>query len=411
MKRHDGLRQCLFWCAFLLYLVATTLQFTMATEVGMVGKILTLARYLSFGLAGLKILWDWALLGLKKEGPWSLTREAVGCALKYILLAGIVLLAVVTSKDTLPLFVLVLLLASKGVEVDDIFGIALPVQVLVLAFVFFLTLDGTLPDLTYVREDATVRHSLGFTYPTVVMTYFFFILVWAMWRCRKGISVGSGVALLAVTVGLYYLTDARNGFLLSCVVILVEMVLGQRSRWDGLARRLSEQRWCRVLCRVVRFGYEYCAVLLCVLLAGLCWLYPAQPAAMLNSLLSDRIRLTAQAAANYGIHLLGNSIQWVGYGGDVDWATIGERYNFVDCSYSLTLFNYGVIFSALVLVGLVLLARRLYKQGNWNHCFLYLMVLGCCFIEPRLLEVHLNLVLFAAAPILYTCPKWLEGRK
>ena len=89
MKRHDGLRQCLFWCAFLLYLVATTLQFTMATEVGMVGKILTLARYLSFGLAGLKILWDWALLGLKKEGPWSLTREAVGCALKYILLAGI----------------------------------------------------------------------------------------------------------------------------------------------------------------------------------------------------------------------------------------------------------------------------------------------------------------------------------
>ena len=128
MKRHDGLRQCLFWCAFLLYLVATTLQFTMATEVGMVGKILTLARYLSFGLAGLKILWDWALLGLKKEGPWSLTRGAVGCALKYILLAGIVLLAVVTSKDTLPLFVLVLLLASKGVEVDDIFGIALPVQ-------------------------------------------------------------------------------------------------------------------------------------------------------------------------------------------------------------------------------------------------------------------------------------------
>ena len=46
---------------------------------------------------------------------------------------------------------------------DDIFGIALPVQVLVLAFVFFLTLDGTLPDQTYVREDATVRHSLGFT--------------------------------------------------------------------------------------------------------------------------------------------------------------------------------------------------------------------------------------------------------
>ena len=101
----------------------------------------------------------------------------------------------------------------------------------------------------------------------------------------------------------------------------------------------------------------------------------------------------------------------MGYGGNTNWEELGATYNFVDCSYSLTLFNYGVVFSALVLVGLVLLARRLYRQGNWNHCFLYLMVLGCCFIEPRLLEVHLNLVLFAAAPILYTCPKWLEGRK
>lgn len=411
MKTHDVWRLRLFWCAFLLYLVATTLQFTMLTEVGGVAKVLTLARYLSFALAGLKILWDWVLLGLKKEGPWSLTREAVGCALKYILLAGIVLLAVVTSKDTLPLFVLALLLAARGVELDKIFAVALPVQVGLLVLVFASAVVGLVPDLTYVREDATVRHSLGFTYPTVAMTYFFFLVVCAMWRRKKGISLVVGVVLLALTGGLYYLTDARNGFLLSCAVILVEMVLGQRSRWEGLARRLSEQRWCRVLCRVVRFGYEYCAVLLCVLLAGLCWLYPAQPAAMLNSLLSDRIRLTAQAAANYGIHLLGNSIQWVGYGGDVDWATIGERYNFVDCSYSLTLFNYGVVFSALVLVGLVLLGKRLYRQGNWNHCFLYLMVSGCCFIEPRLLEVHLNLVLFAAAPILYTCPKWLEGRK
>lgn len=411
MKTRDAWRQRLFWCAFLLYLVATTLQFTMLTQVGGVSKVLTLARYLSFALAGVKILWDWVLLCQGEGGRWALTREAIGCAIKYVLMGALVLLVVLTSKDTLLLFVLVLLLASKEVELDRIFALALPVQVGLLVLVVACAVAGLIPDLTYVREDATVRHSLGFTYPTVTMTYFFFLLVCAMWRRKKGISLVVGVVLLALTVGLYYLTDARNGFALSFVVIVVEMVLGQRSRWEGLACRLGEQRWWQVVCRVVRFVYEYCAVLLCVLLAGLCLLYPAQPAAMLNSLLSDRIRLTAQAAANYGIHLLGNSIQWVGYGGDVDWTTIGERYNFVDCSYSLTLFNYGVVFSALVLVGLVLLGKRLYRQGNWNHCFLYLMVLGCCFIEPRLLEVHLDLVLFAAAPILYTCPKWLEGRK
>lgn len=410
MKTHDAMRQRVFWCAFLLYLVATTLQFTMLTEVGGVSKVLTLARYLSFALAGVKILWDWILLCQGEGGRWSLTREAIGCALKYVLLGGVVLLVVYTSKDTLPLFVLALLLASKEVELDRIFAVALPVQVGLLVLVFVSAWVGLVPDLTYIREDATVRHSLGFTYPTVAMTYFFFLLVCAMWRRKKGISLVAGVVLLALTGGLYYLTDARNGFLLSCVVIVVEMALGQRSRWEGFAHRLSQQRWCQVVCRVVRFGYEYCAVLLSILLGVLCAAYPAGVTQFINTLLSDRIRLTAQAAANYGIHLLGNSIQWVGYGGDVDWTTIGERYNFVDCSYSLTLFNYGAVFAVLALVLLVLLGKRLYRQGNWNHCFLYLMVLGCSFIEPRLLEVHLNLILFAAAPLLYACPKWLGGK-
>lgn len=411
MKTRNEMRQALFWCAFVLYLVCTTLQFTMWTEVGPVSKALVLGRYLSFALAGVKILWDLALLFQTKAGGWSITRQGVGCGVKYALMGVLVLLVVWTSGDTLPLFVLALLLASKEVEVERIFAVALPVQTALLVLVFLTAWVGLVPDLTYVREDATVRHSLGFTYPTVVMTYWFFLLVCAMWRRKRGISLVVGIMLLALNAGLFALTDARNGFLLSAVVILVEMALGQRARWEGWAKRLGEKRWCQLVCRVVRHGYEYCGVYLSVLLAGLCVAYPAGPADLINRLLSDRIRLTAQAAGDYGIHLLGNSIQWVGYGGHVDWQTIGARYNFVDCAYALTLFNYGVVFSALVLVGLVLLGKRLYKQGNWNHCFLYLMVLGCCFIEPRLLEVHLNLVLFAAAPILYTCPKWLEGRK
>lgn len=410
MKTHDAWRQRLFWCAFLLYLVATTLQFTMLTQVGPMARVLTLARYLSFALAGVKILWDWVLLGWEKGGRWSLTRQAIGCAVKYALMGALVLLVALTSKDTLLVFVLALLLASKDVELDRIFARALPVQVGLMLLVVACAVVELIPDLTYVREDDTVRHSLGFTYPTVTMTYFFFLLVCAMWRRKKGISLVAGVVLLALNGGLYFLTDARNGFLMSCVVIVVEMVLGQRARWQKLAHRLSRKGWWKGVCRVVRFVYDYCAVLLCVLLGVLCAAYPAGVTQLINRLLSDRIRLTAQAAADYGIHLLGNAIQWVGYGGNVDWSTIGERYNFVDCSYSLTLFNYGVILSAVVLVALVLLARRLRRQGDWNHCFLYVAVLVCCFIEPRLLEVHLNLILFAGAPMLYACPKWLGGR-
>ena len=74
MKTRNEMRQALFWCAFVLYLVCTTLQFTMWTEVGPVSKALVLGRYLSFALAGVKILWDLALLFQTKAGGWSITR-------------------------------------------------------------------------------------------------------------------------------------------------------------------------------------------------------------------------------------------------------------------------------------------------------------------------------------------------
>ena len=108
----------------------------------------------------------------------------------------------------------------------------------------------------------------------------------------------------------------------------------------------------------------------------------------------------------------GNFVNIEAYGGPTDLPWRMGIYEYVNGSLQYVEVHPTFLYESLWnLVGLVLLARRLYKQGNWNHCFLYLMVLGCCFIEPRLLEVHLNLVLFAAAPILYTCPKWLEGRK
>lgn len=411
MKMKQKVHLWLFWSAFVLYLASTTLQFTMVTELGWVSRVLALARYLSFGLAGVKILWDFALLCQDEGGRWALTGQAMGCALKYVLMGVIVLLVVWTSGDTMPLFVLALLLASKGVELNRIFTTALPIQVGLFVLVLLLATAGIIQDLLFFRDAQTVRHGLGFTYPTVVMTYFFFALVAAFWGREKGISIQTGGWLLAVNYLLFCLTDARNGFLLSTVMIVVEVVLGYRTHWERWANGMRQKTWVKGVCRVVRHVYDYCAVYLSALLAVLCVTYPGGLGGLVNNLLSNRVGLTVKAASNYGIHWLGNSIQWIGYGGLTEWESIEKSYNFVDCSYALTLFNYGVILSALVLVLLVLLGKRLRRAGNWNHCFLYASVLICSFIEPRLLEIHLNLILFAAAPMLYSTPKLLGGKR
>lgn len=411
MKMKQKVHLWLFWSAFVLYLASTTLQFTMVTELGWVSRVLALARYLSSALAGVKILWDFALLCQGEGGRWALTSQALGCAIKYVLMGGVVLLVVWTSGDTMPLFVLALLLASKGVELNRIFTTALPIQVGLFVLVLLLATAGIIQDLLFFRDAQTVRHGLGFTYPTVVMTYFFFALVAAFWGREKGISIQTGGWLLAVNYLLFCLTDARNGFLLSTVMIVVEVVLGYRTHWERWANGMRQKTWVKGVCRVVRHVYDYCAVYRSALLAVLCVTYPGGLGGLVNNLLSNRVGLTVKAASNYGIHWLGNSIQWIGYGGLTEWESIEKSYNFVDCSYALTLFNYGVILSALVLVLLVLLGKRLRRAGNWNHCFLYASVLICSFIEPRLLEIHLNLILFAAAPMLYSTPKLLGGKR
>ena len=64
--------------------------------------------------------------------------------------------------------------------------------------------------------------------------------------------------------------------------------------------------------------------------------------------LSNRIYYAWVGLRKYGIHLLGNPIEWVGYGARPDMSAVEKTYNFVDCSYPFILLNFGI----LVFIGL-----------------------------------------------------------
>ena len=93
----------------------------------------------------------------------------------------------------------------------------------------------------------------------------------------------------------------------------------------------------------------------------------------------------------FGIRLLGQKIDWVGYGGlGHVFQSLDREYNYVDCSYIQMMLEYGVIFLAIVVGIYTIAVYRAVKEEDWYLVFALLIVLGFGITEPRLMNFAFN---------------------
>ncbi len=123
--------------------------------------------------------------------------------------------------------------------------------------------------------------------------------------------------------------------------------------------------------------------------------------------MSNRIYYAYVGIQKYGIHLLGNNIEWIGYGARTDMSEIEKTYNFVDCAYVYILLYFGVLVFLGMLFAMFWVSARLGRKGEYHKCFLYGIIFVYCFVEPRLLELNMNTFLFLTVPLL-TRPSFLR---
>lgn len=85
----------------------------------------------------------------------------------------------------------------------------------------------------------------------------------------------------------------------------------------------------------------------------------------LNSILSDRLRLGANAIEQYGFSLFGKPIEWIGF--SIKKTTMEEAigYNYVDSSYLQLGLNYGLIFLGVVLLIYSIIMNRAIKRKDY----------------------------------------------
>ena len=355
----EALAEPLFFFAYVVFMVATVLQTTMYTEMRYFPQLFIAMRYFAFIVAAVKVLLD--LYGdlRKVNGQREKMMDWVSVVIKYVLMSALVVAVSVTADERSLAFLLVILLAARGVMANKIFRVTLWMQVFLAAFVFLSAAVGFIIDLRFERGGIFNRHALGYWFPSYIMSYYFFVLLLLFWTRKKP----------------HRLADK----------VMAVPVLG----------------------KVIQWGWALLPELLCAYIA-LLFKFPISGIAQKTDyLLSNRIYYAYVGIQKYGIHLLGNNIEWIGYGARTDMSEIEKTYNFVDCAYVYILLYFGVLVFLGMLFAMFWVSARLGRKGEYHKCFLYGIIFVYCFVEPRLLELNMNTFLFLTVPLL-TRPSFLR---
>lgn len=382
------LREKIFYTALFLYCVPTILQTTLLVETSYWSDLFVYLRYLAFGFGFVLIVDEHVIWNKKKRFRLEFVdiRKSVWC----LLILAVTGISSIISGDRSFLACIILIMASENIDLDQIIKSVFLMLSITLMLITGLSGCGMIEDMMFKRQDIPVRHALGFNYPSTVMSYLFFAVVLYCWIIKMKLTFVEVIMIEIINLILFKLTDSRFGFLLTAVLAVVVYLLRLIKKKVNIRDILSN--------RTVRICIDYSGIFMIAITAVMCIIYPTGIGKIFDRLLSKRIQYMVAGFRNFGVHLLGKRIEWIGFGGVDNTDSLLENYNFIDNSYVKLLLEYGILIFVLVLVILIVMNRMIRKQYSDGRNILVLFVLVYCFIEPRLISIYVNPFLFAAVP-------------
>lgn len=315
---------------------------------------------------------------------------------KSLCLAIILILLIVLLHRVAANFVaggLICAYASRNYKFRDTLLVGTTVIILAIVFVIVSNTLGFIPEYyDYVRN----RRSLGFEYVTYLSHYWLEItMCYAILRDKK-ITWIELATLLAVNCLIWTVTDSRNSFVLTTTFIVIISFIKIINRWNATT----------LVARIAAGAFVASAALSAIIYL---FINPFSSFGQsLNDLLSNRIVLTHQAMASYGIHAFGSNITWVTasrvLSGEYNWS----QYLYVDCSYLNILINYGWVFFMLILAALTIVSYRATKISS--------VVIGISFtifaihgvVDPQLLYSQYCILLLLLGNVFDNQKSWIR---
>lgn len=308
--------------------------------------------------------------------------------LDLLIIATFSISTLVTKQNGFLINFCLVFILCKYIEFKKLLIAFLWLSLISLIVIYLGDLFDIYPDLSIdlFREDGKERHLMGFSFPTLLPNYFFhFVLCYIIIR-GTNIRIAELILIVFLNYYLFYMTDTRAVYYLInllCLLLFLNKFwkINYRSKWGiGFLFRFS-----------TLFSYTICFLaavyLQCTFSPQIDWMLAIDKA------LSGRLWLGNHGFNEYGIHLFGANVEYVGFA-DV---TETRGYFYIDSSFQQLLINYGIIPSLLLFIGFTKLASLIIQKNSVNFGLALIFLMLHSLTDPQLINPTYNPIFFALA--------------
>lgn len=328
---------------------------------------------------------------------------------KQYFVAGVVILALFSivmnlllTKNKAWVFLLFTLIYASCFDFEDVLNTIFSAQFISLILITTLSSFGLMHDYVNMRADGTMRHSLGFGYPTYLSQFFLFMILYYSYKKNFKISPEKLGLYQLLIVFSYFLTDSRTEMLISeCILIGIFMnSVGILDKFKNVVEFFKK-------------AYATCFPLFPIGSYILVMLYGFifntmnvngiifKIAQKFNHVFSNRLYQTFYDFKRYGLSLFGSNIDLVGYFLTKENEGTIIRSNFIDNEYMRILFENGWIFFIAFFAIISIVIWHLYKTKKDGLLFISFVITTSSLINPRLFTITVSVISFMIIPVLH----------
>lgn len=157
--------------------------------------------------------------------------------IKYIAITGIItLIPLLITREHMLVLIFLFIIASKNIPFKNIVKVSLIEISLLVLFIMLSCGMGIIQNYVYLRQDGSVRNSLGFSYTLFLGAYYLNIVLMYLYIRDKKTTYFEYLIILVINFYIYKQTDNRTVYLLIYLAIIMVIVLTRTKLVEKLSR-------------------------------------------------------------------------------------------------------------------------------------------------------------------------------
>ncbi len=298
-------------------------------------------------------------------------------------------LVLVLGKSTEFLILFFAINALRDLEFKKIIKIGLIIYSVLFILTIILSHFGVVPNWVFHRQD-TLRYSLGFIYPTDLMSVYVTIVLLYFYTRNIEAKYIELIILEGIAIVLFKYTDGRLGLVMSTMIIAflaINKILVSTKLLDKI--KINSDKLKKI--GIILLKSVPVIFLIATILVSFLYRYDIKVINWVNHIISERISLNSEAIQKYPIEPFGSNVDWIGMGGQYNVALQDLNYNYVDMSYLRILFDYGIVGSLFIIYAYIKTIGYCIEKNEKITLMCIFIILIWGLIEPVIFSISRNL--------------------